>query len=304
MRSRKHLIACFMSVCLLSGIPIMASADVAPGDVIDKSNWEKVEGLLPEPALNWVKNGDTVLNVGELTYDPKDYLNPDAKASLVTNAGKYDLDAEDLFIDKATGKFPDFLEGIPYPESELDMKDPKVGAKCMYNKFYTSYTQGNLRFPFGAVWVGRSGGFEREVNCEWQQYPMDGFGGHREPIEQGGIRTVCVDSGSGPFRHRGHEHPPHAVSGEEGGHDPRVRSSDPQSPADESGESIGFLHRVGRVCGRCLVLRREGDRLRLEVPPQAGSTLSVSRPEAPAPRGKRRNGILDLEIDEADQVRV
>ena len=199
MRTKRHLLACFMSLCLLSGIPVMASADVAPGDVIDKSNWEKAQGLLPEPGLNWVKNGDTVLNVGELTYDPKDYLNPGAKASLVTNAGKYDLDAEDLFIDKATGKFPDFLEGVPYPESELDMKDPRVGAKCMYNKFYTSYTQGNLRFPFGAVWVGRSGGFEREVNCEWQQYPMDGFGGHREESNKEGYERFALIRVLAPF---------------------------------------------------------------------------------------------------------
>ena len=69
MKMKKRLLACLISLCLLGGIPAIASADVAPGDVVDKSNWEKVEGLVPGSVLDWVKTGDIIMNVAELEYD-------------------------------------------------------------------------------------------------------------------------------------------------------------------------------------------------------------------------------------------
>jgi hypothetical protein len=189
----------FLGLVLVASLCGSVCADVAPGEVIDKSNWEKAEGLLPEPALNWVKNGDIVLKVGQLNFDPKDFRNPGAKASLEVNAGKYDLDANDLFVEKSTGAFPNFVEGIPFPESALDEKDPRLGAKVMYNKFYSSYTQGNLRFPFGTIWVARVGGLEREVQCEWQQYPMDGFAGHKDESNKEGYERFALIRVLAPF---------------------------------------------------------------------------------------------------------
>ena len=52
-----------------------ASADVVPGDVIDKSNWQKIEGLVPEPVLNWIKQGDSI-KIGELDYNPAEFYSP------------------------------------------------------------------------------------------------------------------------------------------------------------------------------------------------------------------------------------
>jgi hypothetical protein len=52
----KCLIGLWMLLCL--GFTIPASADVVPGDVITKDNWEKVQGLVPDPVLNWIKKGD------------------------------------------------------------------------------------------------------------------------------------------------------------------------------------------------------------------------------------------------------
>jgi hypothetical protein len=199
MESRTTVLACIISLFLLGGIPGIASADVSAGDVIDKSNWEEIQGLLPDPVLNWVKTGDITIDVGELKYDPKDYLNPEHKRSREANKGKYDLDDDVMFVEKGTGGFPDYVEGIPFPESELDEKDPNVGAKIMYNKFYASYTQGNLRFPFGTIWVSRRGGFEREVKCEWQQYPLDGYGGHKEDSNREGYERFALIRVLAPF---------------------------------------------------------------------------------------------------------
>ncbi len=46
--------------CLWAGLcpGSSASADVLAGDIIDKTNWEKVEGMVPESVLNWIKKGD------------------------------------------------------------------------------------------------------------------------------------------------------------------------------------------------------------------------------------------------------
>ncbi len=78
-------------------------ADVSPGDVIDKTNWQKAEGLLPKPVLNWVKKGDFVLDIGELNYDEKEYFDFLVKDSLTANIGKYDVNEKDIIIDVETG---------------------------------------------------------------------------------------------------------------------------------------------------------------------------------------------------------
>ena len=68
----KHVLRCLS--CTLVLFFLLASvrtapADVSPGDVIDESNWEKVKGLLPEPVLNWVKQGDFILNIDEPNFE-------------------------------------------------------------------------------------------------------------------------------------------------------------------------------------------------------------------------------------------
>lgn len=155
-----------------------ALADVTAGDVIDKSNWEKAQGLMPDPILEWLKRGDFSMEVVDLTYEPGDYVTPEVKKSLEANKGKYDVDANGLMIEKATGKLPKFIEGIPFPE--IDPNDPNAASKLMYNKTYYSYALGNNNYPFSVRWVGRKSGLEREVICDYKNYPLDGAPGARE----------------------------------------------------------------------------------------------------------------------------
>jgi len=159
---------------LLLGLSSSVSADVFPGEVLDETTWEKAEGLLPGPVLEWVKRGDFMLRLGELNYDPGAFLPEFASNALETNAGKYELDANDGIINVESGKAPDSIEGLPFPR--IDPADPKAAHKIMYNNHYMQYLPGNLRFPFQFMWVATSG-FEREVECEWLQLPMDGHPG-------------------------------------------------------------------------------------------------------------------------------
>ena len=73
MKETRNLGIFLICFSLLLCLTPPANADVVPGDVIDKTNWQKVEGLLPESVLNWVKKGEFILNIGELQWDPNDY---------------------------------------------------------------------------------------------------------------------------------------------------------------------------------------------------------------------------------------
>ncbi len=78
--------------------------DVSPGDVLDKTNWEKAEGLLPDEIIGWIKKGDFVVEIGELNYKLRDYLPPHALRASREKMGKYVLDENDWIVEKETGK--------------------------------------------------------------------------------------------------------------------------------------------------------------------------------------------------------
>ena len=58
-------LAAVIGFLALTAAPVCA--DVVPGETIDKSNWQKVEGLLPDPVLNYVKKGDYIIR-GDQPY--------------------------------------------------------------------------------------------------------------------------------------------------------------------------------------------------------------------------------------------
>ena len=144
-------------------------ADVVPGDVVDKSNWQKVEGLLPEPVLNWVKKGDLLLKISALAYDPvpqSDFLDASRE-----NVGKFDIDEEGGLIDATTRKRPAYVYG--YPFYQIDPNDPKAGSKIVWNKWYPLFKMAQNYFPFAVDWVGR-GGFERRITAQVSTMYYDG----------------------------------------------------------------------------------------------------------------------------------
>jgi len=143
-----------------------------PGDVIDKTNWEKAKGLLPEQILNTVKAGDWILKIGGYEYDhdyTKAYYELSAK-----NKGKYGLGSKKEIIDLATGKFPMYVRGMPFPD--VDVKnDPDGPTKYMFNNNLnidicasqigrTYPEKGNLQ------WIGRDTGYERGVGFLSQRF--------------------------------------------------------------------------------------------------------------------------------------
>jgi hypothetical protein len=146
------------------------SADVSPGDKIDKTNWQKAEGLVPDSVLNYVKKGDFILNIGELKVNPAEYYPLATRNLLKTNVGKYGLSDKDEIVDAKTGK-PVFIEGIPFPE--IDPADPKAGVKVLYNMHWGRHVSGHLNFDAGFYWISRSG-VERWMKGKYLSYLYTG----------------------------------------------------------------------------------------------------------------------------------
>ncbi len=144
---------------LVSGSPGLAAEEALP-TVIDKTNWEKAEGLVPEPLLEWIQKGEFLLPVGRLDFDPLEYWPSFVVASRRGNAGKYGLNEDDVIVDAGTGELARHIVGTPFPR--VDPADPKAAAKIVYNKHFASFNTGNKRFTTISTWMDRSR-FEREI---------------------------------------------------------------------------------------------------------------------------------------------
>lgn len=159
-------------LCLVS-VTSTVTADVVPGDVIDSSNWQKAEGLLPKPVLDWVKRGEFILNIGELDVeDPTKIRSDYVLEAFETNRGKYGIDENGGVVDKKSGELAKCFVGFPF--TDLDPEDPVVVEKLMYNHQYGQHVNGFFKFRFQLIWVSDRG-FEREVDADWQGASMTGF---------------------------------------------------------------------------------------------------------------------------------
>lgn len=169
----KALLTWRAAVCAVVGSLALtaapAPADVVPGDIIDTSNWQKAEGLLPDPILSDVKKGDIILNIGTLNYDP--VWEPAFQQASEANAGKYDLDADGNIVDPKTGKRPAYIYGFPFPHPAPN--DPRAGEKLAWNRSFALFKGGQTYFPYSVEWVGR-GGFERRIRGVSTEYYFDG----------------------------------------------------------------------------------------------------------------------------------
>lgn len=99
-----------------------ALAEVKPGDVIDKNTWEKVEGLVPDYALEMIKTGWLSLRI----IEPMRYFPPSNGFIKATakNVGKAKIGPSEELINYGGA-------GLPFPY--VDPADPNAGSKCIWN---------------------------------------------------------------------------------------------------------------------------------------------------------------------------
>ena len=148
------IIALLFGIAVIFGSTSLSLADVAVGDIIDKANWQKAQGLLPDAMMEYLQKGYITIKVGKLNYDPGDILCNEYKESLKKNRGRYGVSNVGELVDKKTGVIdPMDVIGIPFPE--LDMRDPHVCSMMNYNHYYYLSLRGNLEMTSTMYFVGQ-----------------------------------------------------------------------------------------------------------------------------------------------------
>jgi hypothetical protein len=146
---------------------VLAFAGPAAGDPIEEvpsgtklgnDNWEIAKGHLPDEILEFYKRGEFS---NPIVQKPgNDWLvDPNFVAASKANAGKFDVDENGTVVDKATGKRPPTIIGLPFPD--IQAGDPKAGAKAIWNWFYTLYWEGSFHTTSPVNWISRDGPLRR-----------------------------------------------------------------------------------------------------------------------------------------------
>jgi hypothetical protein len=191
----------FCGSILMIGLLLGAGADLwaeeqAP-EVIDKTNWKKAEGLVPEPLLEGIKKGEMILPVGEPDYNTAEFFPDYALASLKDNVGKYELDEDNMIVEAGTGEMAKMIIGFPFPQ--VDPKDPKAAIKIIYNKQYVTYILGFKKFTTIVQWLGGGSGLERELEVFFRDAYLTGFPGAGEYSNPKDIERYSLISVRKPY---------------------------------------------------------------------------------------------------------
>jgi uncharacterized protein DUF1329 len=128
---------------------------------LDANNWQEGKDVLPEPVVKRLKAGEYWFRV--VPVDPARFKHNYSQAfwdATESNAGKYDLDDKACGLkDKSTGKIPDFVFGLPFPN--IDKNDPKAGCKIAWNFNLAGAMGGGGGATFTLNGVDTNGQFRR-----------------------------------------------------------------------------------------------------------------------------------------------
>ena len=148
-----------------------AQAGLEPGEIVDSTNFQEIEGLVPDYIVTWVKNGDMVMKLGKRNYDAARFWSQEVLDNWEGNIGRFEIDEHNGLIDKATGKPARGVKGFPFPEP--DSNDPKVPIMLLWNVlFREAFLQGNTHAQF--FWYSfRRGGLEKVFAMENRYLTLD-----------------------------------------------------------------------------------------------------------------------------------
>jgi hypothetical protein len=153
------------------------SAELKPGDKLDKSNCQEAKDLLPEHVADKFCAGQYTADIIEVKDDQFQYSKK-FKTGSEANAGKYYVTDEGYMYETATKTWPHFWYGFPFPE--IDEKDPTAGYKVMYNHQVARYQVDDVYWFLAVKWATPSG-FDRSV--EFGAYATWYIGRHSGPTD-------------------------------------------------------------------------------------------------------------------------
>ena len=193
-----------IAVCALLA-PTVRAADEGEW-ILDANNWQEGKDLLPDPVLKRLQAGEYWFRV--VAVDPQRYEKNFSQKfwdATKANAGKYDVEPKQCgLMDKSTGKIPEFLTGLPFPE--IDKNDPKAACKIAHNFNFAGNAGGGGGATFTLNGVDNNGQFRRVkafIHAMGYQGRLDGklednpenlqgqgIGGAIEPQDVEGVSTL------------------------------------------------------------------------------------------------------------------
>ena len=127
MLSVRRVLAALMIVAAVSSVARAADSDaLKPGMVLDQSNWQLAEGLLPPEILKHYKEGGYANPIVDFPLGSFNWP-PDFKASTEKNAGQFKLSEKGSVVLNSTGEQPPYILGYPFPI--IDPADPQAGRQ-------------------------------------------------------------------------------------------------------------------------------------------------------------------------------
>ncbi|MCK6555644.1 outer membrane lipoprotein-sorting protein [Candidatus Binatia bacterium] len=141
------------------GGPPTGTDGLAPGTVLDPTTAAAAGELLPPEILRHYESGryrNPIVDwpLGVFRWEPS------FKAATDDNRGRYDVDAAGMIVEKAGGKQPPFVYGLPFPS--IDPQDRTAAIKILWNYQYHYWSEGNSNNVTALSWVN-PGGLDREA---------------------------------------------------------------------------------------------------------------------------------------------
>jgi hypothetical protein len=197
------------AVAALAGVLVLAVAGARAGDepwTLDANNWQEGKDLLPDPVLKRLQKGEYWFRVSPV--DPAKFRQNYSQTfwdATEANAGKYDLEDKQCGLrDKSTGKLPEFVFGMPFPN--LDKSDAQAGCKIAWNFAMAGAQGGGGGATFTLNGVDTNGQFRRikafihtrgyqgrhggPLKSNPENLAGEGIGGALEPIDVEGVSTL------------------------------------------------------------------------------------------------------------------
>lgn len=145
-----------------------APADgLKPGMILDQTTAHLAKDLLPPEIWQHYAKGEYV---SKIVHYPLG--NPNWEKGFVEatkeNAARLTVNDQGTVIDKATGKLPEYLYGLPFPD--IDPKDPQAGVKVIWNYYLATWYGGNAHTRTRLIMMNYKG-VERELGAEgWFEF--------------------------------------------------------------------------------------------------------------------------------------
>ncbi len=166
-----------LAAATLTVFTIPASAELKPGDKLDKSNCQEAKGLLPEQIMEKFCAGQYSAEIIEVKDEAFQYSKK-FKAGSEANAGKYYITDDGYMYETASKTWPHFWYGFPFPD--IDEKDPKAANKVLYNHQVARFQVDDVYWFYALKWATPTG-FNRSV--EAGAYATWYIGRHSGPTE-------------------------------------------------------------------------------------------------------------------------